>query len=123
MKNIKTDKVKRLEKIIEDANDLPFISEYGEKEPHPKDGHKGYKRLYKQELLERFKKIFGDEYDYVRVRYKGRSVPIDVICKYHGLFLITPHSHYNKVGCKKCKTEKIGYYHKSNKSVRLPSNK
>jgi len=114
MKKFKTDKIKRLDKIIEDANNLPFIDD-PEKKPHPKDGHQGYKRLPIKELLERFKKIFGDEYDYSKVKYNGRTVLIKVMCNYHGPFLITPHSHYNRVGCKNCKTEKIGYYSQENR--------
>ncbi len=109
MKKIKTGKIKRLDKIIEDANNLPFIDDE-EKKPHHQDGHKGYKRLKKKELIERFRKIFGSEYGYAKVNYQGRTIPIQVMCSHHGMFLITPHSHYNRVGCKNCKTEKIGHY-------------
>ena len=60
------------------------------------------KKLTQEELLERFRAIWGDRYDYSNVNYVNKRTPIIVWCKEHGLFHIMPLSHANGHGCSKC---------------------
>lgn len=46
----------------------------------------------------------GDKYNYSEVVYKGWEVKVPIICKKHGIFLQTPHSHIGgNSGCPKCR--------------------
>jgi hypothetical protein len=49
----------------------------------------------------------GETYDYSLVEYKSATTKIKVICKKHGIFLITPNSHKNGSGCAKCGRIKV----------------
>lgn len=60
------------------------------------------KRLTQEELLERFRAVWGDRYDYSKVNYVNKRTPIIVGCKEHGAFSIMPLSHANGHGCTKC---------------------
>ena len=65
-------------------------------------------RLTVNEVKEKFKKVHGDEYDYsLFTEYKKNSIPIQVICKKHGVFTVTPNNHLNGRGCPLCRTDKI----------------
>ena len=55
------------------------------------------------ELIERFIAIHGDRYDYSRVQYVSAKTKIEVICRKHGPWLITPSNHQNGRGCPNCK--------------------
>jgi G:T-mismatch repair DNA endonuclease (very short patch repair protein) len=69
-------------------------------------------------FIEKAIKIHGDTYDYSLVEYKGWHTKIKIICKIHGEFLQTPHSHLNKkAGCKLCANLKIGKSLVSTKNV------
>lgn len=61
------------------------------------------------EVLEQFRAVHGDRYDYSQVAYSTSSKKVDVICPEHGLFSILPGHHINGVGCRKCyfETQKI----------------
>jgi len=60
------------------------------------------KKLDTSNIIERFRKIHGDIYDYSEVDYNGKRSKISVICKTHGEFKILPNNHWNGQGCKKC---------------------
>ena len=60
------------------------------------------KKLTQEELLERFRSVWGDRYDYSKVNYVNKRTPIIVGCKEHGFFPIMPLSHANGHGCSKC---------------------
>lgn len=48
-------------------------------------------------------RIHGDRYDYSLSMYERSNLPIEVICRDHGLFSITQESHINqRSGCPKC---------------------
>ena len=48
-------------------------------------------------LLDKAKEIHGDKYDYsLVIEYKTARTHVDVICKTHGPFKITPHHHINR---------------------------
>ena len=94
----------RISKIMEENEKLPLINDI--KKPHALDGHKGFKRFKLKFVLERFYKIHGNKYYYDYVKYKNQKTPVRVMCSAHGEFLITPHSHWNGVGCPECKKSK-----------------
>ena len=59
------------------------------------------RKLTQKEVLGRFKKVHGDEYDYSLVDYKEKDKKVIIFCPIHGNFQQTPHNHY-KYGCKFC---------------------
>jgi len=65
--------------------------------------HKG---TFKAKDTEYFKskayQIHGDKYDYSLSEYKAAIQPIKIICKIHGEFMQTPHTHLNGSGCNEC---------------------
>lgn len=48
------------------------------------------------------RKIHGDVYDYSIVDYESADKYVDIICKIHGIFKITPTGHLANKGCRKC---------------------
>lgn len=66
-------------------------------------------RKTQAQVLEQFRAVHGDRYDYSQVAYSTSSKKVDVICLEHGLFSILPGHHINGVGCRTCyfKTQKI----------------
>ena len=46
--------------------------------------------------------VHGDTYDYSLVNYTGKDVPVEIVCRQHGIFKQRPHSHLNGAGCPKC---------------------
>lgn len=60
-------------------------------------------RLYTQdEIIEKFKEVHGDFYDYSKVVYKGINVKVEIICPFHGSFWQTPNAHLRH-DCPKCR--------------------
>ena len=55
-----------------------------------------------EQFIEDAKKVHGDKYDYSKVDYKGSFEKIKIICKEHGMFEQTPHTHLRGGGCPKC---------------------
>lgn len=67
------------------------------------------KKLTQQEIIEQFKKIHGDLYDYSLVQYINDSTKVKIICKEHGIFEQQVACHKRqKQGCPKCRNIKIG---------------
>lgn len=67
-----------------------------------------------KDLKQHFITIFGNYYDYSKfITYKNTHTKIDIICPIHGVFKMSPHSHNQGQGCKKC----------ANKSKCLPKDK
>ena len=65
-----------------------------------------FRRLTKNEFVERSKAIHDDKYDYSLVVYKNNSTPVKIICPIHGVFKQKPVCHLNmKHGCRKCAGE------------------
>lgn len=46
--------------------------------------------------------IHGDRYIYDLVDYKHSEIPVDIICRIHGIFKQTPHAHLKGQNCFKC---------------------
>jgi hypothetical protein len=61
-------------------------------------------------LINEFKKINNNKYDYSLVEYINNKTKVKVICPEHGEFKVGPSHHLNGVGCSKCSLN----YRKSN---------
>lgn len=46
--------------------------------------------------------IHNDAYDYTLVEYVNATTNVQIICRYHGIFLQTPSNHKNGTGCPAC---------------------
>lgn len=63
------------------------------------------------EFIKRATVIHGDTYDYSRVKYVNAQEKVEIICRTHGSFWMTPNNHTNKAnkcGCPTCRLQKIG---------------
>ena len=62
----------------------------------------------KQEWIDAAKLIHGDLYDYSKTIYDGCENKVEIICKKHGSFHISPnnHIHNSKSGCPTCSQSK-----------------
>lgn len=59
-------------------------------------------RKTQEQCINGFIKVHGDEYDYSQVIYEGNDIPVNIICKIHGVFRQTPHHHLSGEGCPLC---------------------
>lgn len=55
-----------------------------------------------EDFIERAREMHGNEYDYSLVKYVNQMTKVKIICKKHGVFEQTPHSHLHWQGCPKC---------------------
>jgi hypothetical protein len=53
-------------------------------------------------IMNKFKEIHDNKYDYSKVEYKGAHTKVCIICPEHGEFWQLPSSHSNGSGCPKC---------------------
>ena len=62
------------------------------------------KTLNTEEIIEEFRKIHGDKYDYSLVEYINSTTKVKIRCRIHNhIFEVTPANHKNnKSGCPKC---------------------
>ncbi len=67
------------------------------------------------EIIELFKMVHGDIYNYDLVDYKGMNTPITITCSKHGLFQQRPVNHKSGRGCPKCGVETRA----KNKTIRI----
>lgn len=56
----------------------------------------------KSEILDKFKKIHRNRYDYSLVKYINNKKEITIICPVHGIFYQTPQNHLAGYGCQIC---------------------
>lgn len=71
---------------------------------------KDKQRVPVDKLIEEFKAVHGDKYDYSKVpeTYVNAKTPVKIYCKKHKYyFLQTPDAHKNGVGCPKCNESKL----------------
>jgi hypothetical protein len=69
-------------------------------------GHRLQKDIVRQ-FLDSSYRIWGPTFDYSIVEYKHPNVPVKVVCKQHGAFLVSPREHlYMHRGCPDCSTER-----------------
>lgn len=55
-----------------------------------------------QKFIKKAKKIHGNRYSYELVEYTNAITNITIVCKVHGCFECTPHSHLDGSGCREC---------------------
>ncbi|MCK9416368.1 hypothetical protein M0Q97_06895 [Candidatus Dojkabacteria bacterium] len=60
------------------------------------------KQLSQNEIIEKFKNIHNDKYDYSLVKYINNKINVKIICPEHGIFEQTPQSHISGKGCHIC---------------------
>ena len=59
-------------------------------------------RISKIDMIERFKNVHGDKYDYSKVDYNVVKDKIKIICPVHGAFYQVAFDHASGNGCPKC---------------------
>lgn len=59
------------------------------------------------EVIQRFRVVHGDKYDYSKVGYVNNTTKVKIICPKHGEFLQTPKGHLSGKGCFKCGRDRI----------------
>jgi very-short-patch-repair endonuclease len=62
----------------------------------------GKGRLSTSSFIEKSILLYNNKYDYSEVDYLKSNKKVNIICKYHGVFSMTPNSHLNGRGCVKC---------------------
>lgn len=55
-------------------------------------------------FIEKADEVHNNLFDYSKVDYTRCKDKVEIICKVHGSFLQTPHSHLKGQGCKKCQS-------------------
>lgn len=53
-------------------------------------------------IIDEFKKVHGNNYDYSNVNYINSRIKINIICKIHGVFYQNSNKHLSGQGCSKC---------------------
>ena len=71
-------------------------------------------RRTQAELIEDFRMVHGDKYDYSKVVFKNMRTKVCIICPEHGEFWQIPYAHLQGQGCTQCKMS-----HMENKICRL----
>lgn len=64
----------------------------------------------KENFIKKATLLYGSNYDYRNIEYIDFYTPINVVCKKHGVFTITPRSHLRGNGCTKCQTKKFDLF-------------
>ena len=64
---------------------------------------RGKHSITTENLIEKYKKMYGDTYTYGKTIYADANTKICVTCPIHGDFYILPFNHLNGQGCPKCK--------------------
>lgn len=54
------------------------------------------------QFIEKSRMIYGDKYDYSYVEYINTNQTVEIVCREHGPFLITPKNHLKGQQCKFC---------------------
>lgn len=60
------------------------------------------RKLTRDQVIEKFKAVHGDRYDYSSIEYVNMSTPVTIICPEHGEFRQFPTNHIKGVGCPSC---------------------
>lgn len=60
------------------------------------------KKTIENRILDRFRNVHNETYDYSMVKYESMHKKIKIICKEHGIFEQTPANHLSGKGCYKC---------------------
>lgn len=69
-------------------------------------GQPSKKKYSTQDIINKFKEVHGDTYDYSLVEYEGYKEKVKIICPTHGKFEQGANKHLLKRGCPHCKLSK-----------------
>ncbi|MEN8424044.1 GIY-YIG nuclease family protein [Acinetobacter junii] len=72
------------------------------------------KRHSSEHIIEKFKEIHKNTYDYSMVIYSNIDTHVEIICEEHGVFNQTPYHHLQGSGCPKC----VGKYRTQKELIR-----
>lgn len=61
------------------------------------------RNLTQDEIIDKFKKIHGNKYDYSSVAFNKMKEKVCIICPEHGEFWQTPYKHISGQGCGRCR--------------------
>jgi len=61
------------------------------------------KKMTTEEFIIKAREVHGNTYDYSKVVYNGKDIPVEIICPSHGSFWQKPHNHISGCGCPNCK--------------------
>lgn len=64
-------------------------------------------RKTQEQIIQEFKKVHKNKFDYSKVIYKNVHEKIEIICYQHGSFYQTSHDHRRGQGCPHCWNQKI----------------
>ena len=78
---------------------IPIDHIYQQKQGCPKCVNRG---LNTEEIINKFRQVHGDKYDYSKVEYVKMHDKVKIICPIHGEFQQTPSKHLLGQGCSKC---------------------
>ena len=65
-------------------------------------------------LINKFKQIHGNKYNYDEVIFVKEIYKVKIICPVHGIFEQSPNKHLNKRGCEKCARESTNKHQREN---------
>lgn len=74
-------------------------------------------RATTEEFIKKARKIHGDKYDYSKVEYIKKDVPVTIICSIHGEFYQLPSSHLQGCGCQACNFKNQGILYSKVKEI------
>lgn len=69
------------------------------------DDKKGVRKYTTKTIIDKFKEVHGDKYNYENVRYTGITDKVEIFCYQHGVFSMSPDGHLQGYGCFKCGRE------------------
>jgi protein-arginine kinase activator protein McsA len=90
----------------------PEHGEFHQRADHHRSGSgcpkcSGQHRPNTREIIEQFKEVHSEFYDYSKVKYKKSHEKVIIICPDHGEFKITASHHKRGRGCNKCGTDSM----------------
>ena len=59
-------------------------------------------RFLQEEMIQRFREVHGDRYDYSLIEYIGAQHDVQIVCSLHGPFWQRPSRHASGRGCQLC---------------------
>jgi very-short-patch-repair endonuclease len=72
------------------------------------------RRLTTDEIIQKFKTIHGEKFDYSKTLYINGSTKVEIICNQHGSFFQLPFDHIKGCGCSSCSRTLTGIKKRSN---------
>ena len=63
------------------------------------------RRLTNDEIIQRFKNVHGEKYNYDKLEYIHLNSKVIIVCHRHGEFQQTPKNHLKGQTCRKCYLE------------------